>query len=385
MEPRATDWYANLLWLDRRKCILLVHSTTLFAAFHPDVSKADLTPLAPFCFAVIEREVRAEGLPNDTFGAISADELVVGRTCSRSVLGTMADMRRQIEAAVDQAGALHRLDLAALNRSLRRIPFSAVKYARAIELTRALSSSPVAAMSDAPAATATQRRDRIDDALQDYLEEVRKSLTPKEYRHTEAIIQFFRRSLNSYSYQSLSAFERKRLEKAFDAGEEEAYTRLFGAEKIPGEVGSFVGDFMIRKVLGPRELIAAAGPVMSDLLDWLVEKNLVKPADILDAKERTATTGKDLPNAERLANALYDLAETSTLDAGDLADDDYVEDYLTISKVEPGKLWFEGGVGPLEVGHAVSRLAKPGWSVNIVLGRQRGRWQVLEVGNVYPG
>lgn len=47
-------------------------------------------------------------------------------------------------------------------------------------------------------------------------------------------------------------------------------------------------------------------------------------------------------------------------------------------------LWFEGGVGPLEVGEAASRLAKPGWSVNIVMGRQGGRWHVLKVGNVYP-
>lgn len=47
-------------------------------------------------------------------------------------------------------------------------------------------------------------------------------------------------------------------------------------------------------------------------------------------------------------------------------------------------LWFGGGVGPLEVGEAASRLAEPGWSVNIVMGRQGARWPMLEVGNVYP-
>ena len=95
----------------------------------------------------------------------------------------------------------------------------------------------------------------------------------------------------------------------------------------------------------------------------------MKAKDIVEAKERAVTTGSDLPNAERLASLLYGLAEGSTLDAHSLGDDDYIEDYLTISSVDPGVLWFEGGIGPLVVGEAASRLAKPGWSVNIVMGR----------------
>jgi hypothetical protein len=31
----------------------------------------------------------------------------------------------------------------------------------------------------------------------------------------------------------------------------------------------------------------------------------------------------------------------------------------------------------------VSKLAQPGWAINIVLGRKRGTWNILEVGNVY--
>ena len=29
------DWYANLLWLDRQKCLLLTHAGTLFSVFLP--------------------------------------------------------------------------------------------------------------------------------------------------------------------------------------------------------------------------------------------------------------------------------------------------------------------------------------------------------------
>jgi hypothetical protein len=149
MEPHATDWYANLLWLDGRKCLLMVHSTTLFAAFEPDITKGQVTSLGRLALALIERELAAEGLPQDTFGQMAPDSFVVGRTCSRSVLGTMTDMRYQIEAAVHQSGGLHRLDLAGLNRSLHRIPFSAVKYARATDLARALIGSGASVEFDA--------------------------------------------------------------------------------------------------------------------------------------------------------------------------------------------------------------------------------------------
>ncbi|HVC75231.1 MAG TPA: hypothetical protein VND96_01810 [Candidatus Micrarchaeaceae archaeon] len=384
MEPHPTDWYANLLWLDGRKCLLMAHSSTLFAVFEPEIAKAKVIPLGRFALSLIERELTAEGLPQDTFGPMAASDLVIGRTCSRSVLGTMTDMRYQIEAAVYQSGGLQRLDLAGLNRSLRRIPFGAVKYARAIDLARQVVGSEVSTKSSRAVATAERPRDRINEVLQEFLAARRKTIRARNHRNYEAIIEFFRRSLNGYAYESLSTFERKRFQEAFDAGDEDAYCELFGADKIPGEVGSFLGDFMVRKVIAPSSVIAAAGPVIADLLDWLVTEGLVKAEDLVDARERAVTTGSDLPKAERLARLLYGLAERSTLDAHSLADDDYIEDYLTISRVEPGVLWFEGGVGPLVVGETASRMAEPGWSINIVMGRQGGRWHVLEVGNVYP-
>ncbi len=52
-----------------------------------------------------------------------------------------------------------------------------------------------------------------------------------------------------------------------------------------------------------------------------------------------------------------------------LDDDERLEDYFTIERVEPGVLWLSGGVGPVNVGAAASSLARPGWSVYLVLAR----------------
>ena len=46
--PSDDDWYLNLLWFDRRKCLLLTHAGTVFSVFIPDVRKAELAPTGPY-------------------------------------------------------------------------------------------------------------------------------------------------------------------------------------------------------------------------------------------------------------------------------------------------------------------------------------------------
>jgi hypothetical protein len=45
VEPSADDWYVNLLWFDRPKCLLGVHAATIFAVFVADVRRRDLEQL----------------------------------------------------------------------------------------------------------------------------------------------------------------------------------------------------------------------------------------------------------------------------------------------------------------------------------------------------
>ena len=299
----------------------------------------------------------------------------------------MTDMRYQIQAAVQQSGGLKHLDLAHLNRSLRRIPFSAIKYGRPIDRAHALLDGKEGGAPPEASQSVREAGDRINDLLGRYLAERRERLSGKELRNYETIIDFFKHSINRCAYESLSPLDRKRWERAFNSGDEDAYCRLFGADKIPGEVGAFVGYFMIRKVAASSAVVASTGRVITDLLDWLVEQALLKAEDVADAKERAEAARSGLPQAEKLTGLLYELAERSKVNVRELADDDYIEDHLIISQVESGALWFEGlegEVGPLQVGNAISRLARPGWSVSIVMGRVGGRWHVLEIGNVYP-
>ena len=67
--PDGEDWYANLLWLSGRKCLLLSHAATLFTVFEADVRAAGLRDPGCLVTGLISRELLREELPADTFGS----------------------------------------------------------------------------------------------------------------------------------------------------------------------------------------------------------------------------------------------------------------------------------------------------------------------------
>jgi hypothetical protein len=229
----------------------------------------------------------------------------------------------------------------------------------------------------------TGRFPTIDDALDEFLVEQEKRLAPRTFRNYADVIHLLRDCLNGYGYQSLDADDRRRWETAYER-DEEAFVHVFGPAKIADNLGEFLDYFMIRKVMAGEELLRAAGTVTKKLAKWLGVHGYLDENAVEDAVDRGAAAARDLPNAEKLCGLLFEQARKSMIDVQTLDDDDYVEDYLMIDRVEPGALWFEGTIGPVKVPKAASDLAQPGWSINIVLGRANETWHVVEVGNVYP-
>lgn len=225
----------------------------------------------------------------------------------------------------------------------------------------------------------------IDTVLEQFLAEQRERLSARTFRNYEEVIDLLRHSLESYAYQSLDAAERKRWEAEFEANEDGAFCRLFGPEKIPENLDEFLGYFMTSKVIAGQELLKAAGTVTGKLVRWLAEGGYIEPESAEDASRRAREASRDLPLAEELRMLLYDVTDRAPeIDLNELDDRDWIEDYLSITDVEPGRIWFERGVGPIEVPRAASDLARPGWSVSVVAARAGDRWHLLEVGFVHP-
>lgn len=225
----------------------------------------------------------------------------------------------------------------------------------------------------------------IDQVLDAFLEDQRRRLSARTMRNYEDVVGLLCDSLNGYAYESLDKADAKRFDKAYQAGDEEAFCHLFGPEHILGNVSEFLGYFMIHKVMANQELLRSAGTVTKKLATWLYEQHYVSDEERGIAVERGTDAARDLPRAERLAALLYDQSrDTPSFDPQDHGAADFVEDYLMIDRVEPGALYFAGGIGPVAVPEKACTLAEVGWGVNISLVRLDGTWRVVEVGNVYP-
>ena len=132
--PSDDDWYTNLLWLDRRKCVLLTHAGTLFPVFIADVRKRDLQPPGPLLAARIEAAVADERLPADARGPVTPGNVRIARTASRRILGFMNDSALSCRYSIEQAGGLEHTNLDELNRSLRRQLHNRDGYRQPLEL-----------------------------------------------------------------------------------------------------------------------------------------------------------------------------------------------------------------------------------------------------------
>ena len=131
---------------------------------------------------------------------------------------------------------------------------------------------------------------------------------------------------------------------------------------------------MVRKVIAGQELVRASGTVTGKLVTWLAARGYIDRDSADHATGRAQDASRDLPVADRLGGLLHDVAERAPeIDVDALDDQDWVEDHLAISDVEPGRIWCEGGIGPIAVPRQASDLARPGWSVSVRAGTDQGQ------------
>lgn len=137
VSPTPDDWYANLLWIDRRKCVLVVHADTLFPVFAVDVRKPQLSNFGQWVAGTVATALADEGLRADCLGPLDPHRVQVARTASRHVLGVMNDMASMTEHIVQQRGGLRELDVHDHQAFLRSTPYRRDgRYIRPIDAAR---------------------------------------------------------------------------------------------------------------------------------------------------------------------------------------------------------------------------------------------------------
>ena len=205
------------------------------------------------------------------------------------------------------------------------------------------------------------------------------------------VIDLFRKSLDEYGHEDLNEFERQRFDEEWS--EDNRFCDIFGPDHIqPFHINHFLRTFVIRKVMATKGFRKACGPVMKKLASWLLEKKHWDENAMRYYRELVGdNAGGDLVGCDDLTKALLDYVEAHSLgdEADEVDDDDYFNDQLTIKKVEPGMIVFDGFLEGEEdvvisLPKSVTSKAKAGWSVTMEVARIQGKWRILGVGNVYP-
>jgi hypothetical protein len=136
-EACEQDWYAHLIRIDRRKCLLVTHAGTLFSVFMPNVTAAGLRPIGPPVVSAIQAALQAEHLPIDTLGELDPQQVAVAKTADRRILGTLNDLAFTTEHVIATTGGLARCDINALHHGLHRTINSITGYIPPIDLVTA--------------------------------------------------------------------------------------------------------------------------------------------------------------------------------------------------------------------------------------------------------
>jgi len=135
------DWHANLLWVDRKKCVLFTNNQTLYSFFLPLMKKPILENFEEVFRLGLFKSLMTEGFAESQVEYVLREHqhIVIARTNSRSILGSMNDLAFQIKSMIYGTGGLANADLSEINRQLNRIPMSAINYKVSIdELKRLL-------------------------------------------------------------------------------------------------------------------------------------------------------------------------------------------------------------------------------------------------------
>ena len=142
-EPKLSflgPWHANLIYIDRRKCILLVNDKTLFNFIIPDVSRAQIQKLDE-----LFKEYFEYVLPEEGFGKIDKErimteyqEIEYSNTNSKSVLGSMNDLAFNYKYHILSEGGVHSSALPNIIKKLNRMPMGAIEYRFPIEALKAM-------------------------------------------------------------------------------------------------------------------------------------------------------------------------------------------------------------------------------------------------------
>jgi len=130
------SWHANIFYIERRKCVLVTNDTTLFTMLIPALKKPDFQSFHFIFGQHLFKNLLHEKIPQKQIETIlsECENIQYKKTNNRSVLGSMNELKFQLEYHIEAEGGLERTDIFKSNHRLNRTIMSSVKYKYPIEM-----------------------------------------------------------------------------------------------------------------------------------------------------------------------------------------------------------------------------------------------------------
>jgi len=129
------NWYANLLRIDRRKCLLFTNEKSLYTFLIPKVLKANLKNIEQEFLINFSYNLQNEGFGLDVINRVMQEyhEIGFARTSNRQVLGSMNELTFQYELLIEEKEGLENIGILELNKQINRTIMGALKYKHPIK------------------------------------------------------------------------------------------------------------------------------------------------------------------------------------------------------------------------------------------------------------
>lgn len=128
-------WHANLLHIDRRKCVLFCNDKTRYSFFVPGLRKPDFQMLDEVFRQRLFKCLLAEDIEQEQIEMVLDEvrDIAFTKTSSRSVLGSMNEIAFHVEHWIHLEGGLLNTDIPEMIMEINRMPCGAIGYKFSIE------------------------------------------------------------------------------------------------------------------------------------------------------------------------------------------------------------------------------------------------------------
>jgi hypothetical protein len=132
------SWYANLIYIDGRKCVVFTNDKTLFNFIATDVSRAEIRELDSLFKELLLCVLSYEGFEPAVKVKIMAEYETVAyaKTNSRSVLASMNDIIFCYKRFIQREGGVHCYAIPEMIRRLNRMPLKALGFKYPVDVLR---------------------------------------------------------------------------------------------------------------------------------------------------------------------------------------------------------------------------------------------------------